>query len=1251
MGECSIHCFAMEIEIKSTLLIADNDDVQRFILSEIFDRSCEIFEAVNGNFALDFILHKGINPDLVILDSEMPDMDGFAVLQTLKSDPDYRRIPVMLTIPEDDTEAERQAYELGAVSVLKKPFNRDIVYNMVKNALLSITENRKHTTSTVRSKDATHFFSDVTGLWGRQKFIDKVSEFLATEPEGSFAIARWDIDQFKLFNDTYGIAAGDNLLAEIGRIYIKTAEAFGDAGSIYFAHWGADHFVALYREDKLSPEVIYRYTLSQVSALAPEAHISIGFGFYKIDDFTTPVSVMCDRADLARRSVKDQYGVHYAWFHDSMRQQLVEEQKITAVMKTALLRGEFVPYFQPQYNYESKTLIGAEALIRWQSPEGIIPPGKFIPLFERNGFITEVDFYMWESTCKYIRQWKDRGYKVPPISVNISRRDLYLPSLCDRIGGLVNKYELVPADLRLEITESAYMDNPDQLLAVVIQLRQMGFHVEMDDFGSGYSSLNTLKDVQVDMLKLDMKFIAESDNSRGGSILSSVVHMAHGIDLPVIAEGVETAQQAEYLKTINCLYMQGFLFSKPMSADEFEKLLSQADIAHKSISFTNAINNSVDFLDGTSQATLLFNSFVGGAVIVEYENNNLSALRMNDRFYEEIRIPRSTFDSLTSCFLDKLESTARVILLDAAKKAIDSNSETACEIHSYPPSHRFSEQWLFIRFRYLASRFNSHILYASVSNISARKMLEKALYKEKLTMEQILRFAPGGIAEFIADSEDSLTRVYMSESAHEILGYTGSRVPPATSLMSQLRRVLPEDRQAVRETIQAAMAEKKEFTVECRVCLNEGGVRWVNLTANPAVIDSTLHYFGVYTDISRHKALENSQALSFMNNTLSSAMKETVLYGSLMKYLQKTDDRVFIKDINSIYLAASDAFVKMSGHESVDELIGKTDFDIFKDQSLAASYSKMDLELFANGEDMTNFIENVHDSVAGETKLMLTSKYLIRNSSNVVIGLLGITKDISAPQVEEEYRVALESPDKHIFRYEVKTRSFFDVENSDDSISPIRIANGPEKTAQSGSIDPASLDEWAHLFEDIQNGTPDGYRDIQFVEKGCTSAWYRVMFKTIFDDDGQPLSAIISYRKIDDILQDDQQEQLKNIYTYSALTRLYPICAAVNLTYDLVRVLKTIGPGYPGSTPVHTHDDALKNLLSYCNPKDQKRLEARINKSALIKAFNSGEDVVEELAELMLPDGRYHNMELMIVKVNDPIGNDNLCSVLIREIP
>ena len=334
---------------------------------------------------------------------------------------------------------------------------------------------------------------------------------------------------------------------------------------------GADRFIWL-QERRL--EVNDRLT-ANMAEIVKEKNVVMKWGVYEVTDRTVPVEQMCDRAQLAADSVKGQYNCHFAVYDDQMRSKLLREKAITDVMETALSEKQFIVYLQPKYSLDDNCMAGAEARVRWIHPEwGFMSPGEFIPLFEKNGFIPRLDQYVWEEVCAKMKEWKEKGYPLIPVSVNVSRADVYKADLVEKLVGLVEKYGIEPAYLHLEITESAYAENPNQIISTVERLKSLGFIIEMDDFGSGYSSLNMLNQMKLDILKLDMKFIQnEMEKSEKQSILRFVVRLAHWMNLRVVAEGVETKEQVERLREMGCDYVQGYYFAKPMPTVEFEELL------------------------------------------------------------------------------------------------------------------------------------------------------------------------------------------------------------------------------------------------------------------------------------------------------------------------------------------------------------------------------------------------------------------------------------------------------------------------------------------------------------------------------------------------------------------------------------------------------------------------------------------------------------------------------------------------------
>lgn len=410
---------------------------------------------------------------------------------------------------------------------------------------------------------------DLTGLLCEKVFQTQVQERLSEVEPDKYCIAYLDIYKFKLINEMFGYEKGDELLCAIAKEVQELADEHeGVCGRI-----SGDKFVIFvpHIEVVLSR---FRSGKRRYRDIIP-IDIYLHHGIYVITDTNIPVAQMIDGALIAQKAIKGNYDNYISYYDQKLKEQIVKEQEIISCMSDALDNGEFVVYLQPQYNYRDGSISGAEALVRWQSPEkGLISPGDFIPVFETNGFIIRLDENVWEQVCMLLRKWMDEGKEPMPISVNVSRADLLKGKVADKLMGLVEKYGLTPDLLRVEITESAYMDNPQKLISEINSLSDCGFVVEMDDFGSGYSSLNMLKEIPLNVLKTDLKFLTGTGiEGRKERILDSVIKMAHQMGMSIIAEGVETKEQADRLLQLDCECMQGYHFSRPIPVHDFESLV------------------------------------------------------------------------------------------------------------------------------------------------------------------------------------------------------------------------------------------------------------------------------------------------------------------------------------------------------------------------------------------------------------------------------------------------------------------------------------------------------------------------------------------------------------------------------------------------------------------------------------------------------------------------------------------------------
>lgn len=415
----------------------------------------------------------------------------------------------------------------------------------------------------------------LTGIPNRETFIHSARRMIDENLDDKFVLGTFDIDRFKIINDVYGTQVGDSILVQLAAATAREVLGKGVCGRL-----GNDIFAFCMREEDFDLEGLLQGQRFLADNLGLAYNLIIHNGIYPVADRETEISTMCDRANLARSTIKGDVSKRYAYYDEPMREAIIAEQEILNDMQKALETGAFVLYLQPIYSLNFEKPVSAEALVRWNHPEkGIIEPGKFISLFEHNRFITNLDHYMWELACRYLADRRERDLAPIPISVNVSRINLFQPDLVGELLGLLQKYDLTPSMLRLEITETAYMDDPEQLVTASEKLRKAGFKLHVDDFGSGYSSLHMLKDIPLDVLKLDMRFLGDLEpSSRAATVLLGVIRIAQSLGMVTVAEGVETRFQLEFLRSAGCDNIQGFLFAKPMPVDEFEVFLDSCPI-------------------------------------------------------------------------------------------------------------------------------------------------------------------------------------------------------------------------------------------------------------------------------------------------------------------------------------------------------------------------------------------------------------------------------------------------------------------------------------------------------------------------------------------------------------------------------------------------------------------------------------------------------------------------------------------------
>ncbi len=472
-------------------------------------------------------------------------------------------------------------------------------------------------------------------MYTRDTFFDHGDELLKQHMGSPVMMIALDVNFFTVYNDVYGREAGNEVLRILAVDMQEAAQRHhGIAG-----YMGGDDFVLLLPVDAQSRE--------EVSLCAEEIHRMLhypdGFspvmGIYFANADEKSASKMYDLAMFALHEIKGNYLEHYQIYDERHFAKNRDEVMMLLQVRDGLANGEFTFYLQPQVHERTGRIVGAEALVRWEHDGQIIPPGKFIPALERSGHIFSLDRYIWEQVAAWIRDAQTRGLPSVPISVNVSRLDFDQADIAQHFIDLVHRYDLDPSLLGIEITESTFPDNLDMILDAIARLHEAGFQIYMDDFGSGSSSLSMLHNFNLDVLKIDVKFMSRRNADRKAvSIIESVITMAHMIDMKVVTEGVETEEQRNNLLAIGDNYAQGFYFYKPMPVREFEHLIADADKLGEPFNHIHQkdaahLKLREMIYDGMVSDTLL-DSILGPAAIIRQEGTKISFVQINDKFRE-----------------------------------------------------------------------------------------------------------------------------------------------------------------------------------------------------------------------------------------------------------------------------------------------------------------------------------------------------------------------------------------------------------------------------------------------------------------------------------------------------------------------------------------------------------------------------------------------------------------------------------------
>ena len=541
---------------KRTVLIIEDNVMNREILTELLSDSFDVIEAENGMIGLETLHQHQRDISVILLDVYMPICNGFEFLEERLKHPYLSAIPVIVMTASSSVEDEIRCLQLGAADFITKPFMPEVMKNRIQS-IIRLSES----SAMLDKLEKDH----LTDLYSKEFFSHNASKILSESPNEMFDLLCSDIEHFRTLNDRYGQKRCDELLCDLAKKLSAAIPHVIAGGRI-----DADVFAFLMKHH----EQDWTGRLKDILGSDYPVNASIKYGIMQNVPHDMPVPTMCERAQMALNRVKGKYSVDVGWYDENLRQAMLKEQRMVDEMASALRSHQFQVYFQPKHDIQNNCVSGAEALVRWIHPQlGFVSPGEFIPLFEKNGFLTQLDPYVWEECCREIRRCQQNGIPVVPVSINVSRMLFDVPDLVENLIDLVNSYGVDPSLLHIELTESACAEKAEHIVETLKKMHDSGFRIELDDFGSGYSTLTSLRTLTLDVMKLDMSLIRYAAKNNDYSLIRYSILLAECLKLQTVAEGIETKEQLDAMKVLGCDYVQGYYYSRPLPREEFETYL------------------------------------------------------------------------------------------------------------------------------------------------------------------------------------------------------------------------------------------------------------------------------------------------------------------------------------------------------------------------------------------------------------------------------------------------------------------------------------------------------------------------------------------------------------------------------------------------------------------------------------------------------------------------------------------------------
>ena len=555
-------------------LIVDDAMMNREMLKEILKDDILFIEATTGEDAKEILMEHFQELDIVLLDLVMPGMSGFDVLEFMRSKHMTDYLPVMIISVDDMENNIERAFDLGAIDFITRPFSERTVKRRVLTTVSLFAKQKQ----VVTEIDQDYLVGDkradrLTGVDLKKTFYSNVHSRLKQMGEVGAIMVAADIANFKLYNNFYGWEKGDIYLQELAKKLKELVQRHGG----YVGYMGGDDF-AMFAPN--APALMLQlHTMAEEEGyfenFQPGFHPK--FGIYVLGAEEDSAHALYDRAKMALASIKGDYTLNLKMYEAEMSQRVEDDFQLLVDIRRGENNQEFEFFLQPKYEVATGRVVASEALVRWiHKDKGLVVPGAFVPALERTGFISNVDVIVWEEVCRWQRQCMDAGRSVLPISVNVSKADIFMLDVTATLDEMIDRYQLTRDLIQIEVSETAYTEDPERVGREIQRLHNGGYTVLLDDFGKGSFNLVSLKYLPINELKLDMRFLSVEfeEIEQDLSILEFVINMAKKLNIKTVAEGVETKEQVEVLKKLGCDMAQGYIYQRPMPAKVYAALIA-----------------------------------------------------------------------------------------------------------------------------------------------------------------------------------------------------------------------------------------------------------------------------------------------------------------------------------------------------------------------------------------------------------------------------------------------------------------------------------------------------------------------------------------------------------------------------------------------------------------------------------------------------------------------------------------------------